>query len=136
MKRFGLAAAAAALLAPGGALAFSPAYTCVFTTSCSADAGGCEGTKVTYGLKQAGGAWSVMDVYNGQEVKGVAAEAIDDAVSLRWKAGGVWNNELALVEMVLAADGAAAMSAIGRNDGRLGASVLTGRCEAGKAAER
>ncbi|MEO1611194.1 MAG: hypothetical protein AAFU55_02385, partial [Pseudomonadota bacterium] len=63
---------------------------------------------------------------------------MEDATSLRWRAGGVWRDELALTEIVLAANGAAALSSIGMADGELGATVMTGRCEkpAGQTAER
>ena len=129
IKRVLICGAVAAMLAPETGRAFAPSYQCVFKTSCSADAGGCEATKVSYGLARADETWTVFDAYNQSEIDEVRVETMEDAVSLRWRAGGVWRNELALTEIVLMANGQAAMSSIGANDGALGASVLTGRCE-------
>ena len=112
-------------------------WDCVLTTSCTAG-DGCSSARVSYGLSEADGVWTVRDVYNGTDIADAAVETLDGAVSLRWRAGGVWRDELALAELVVADDGAAAMSSIGMNDGRLGATVLTGRCETakGEGAER
>lgn len=137
MKRvifFGLAASMAA--APAAAQSFASKYECVFTRSCSATDGRCGESRVSYELARAGGAWSVTDAFNGTETKVGAGEAMADAVSLRWRAGGTWNNEVALTELVLTPDGAAALTSIGRNDGRLGATVLSGRCEAPSSGDR
>ena len=120
---------AAALIASSPIAAEAAEWNCVLTTSCAAETG-CDSTKVSYGLMEAGDDWVVIDVYNGTEIVDAAVERLEDAVSLRWRAGGVWNDELSLAELVVAADGAAAMSSIGMNNGRLGATVLTGRCDA------
>lgn len=125
-----LTAISLALSAPG--LALAAEWNCVLTQSCSVGSG-CASTKVSYGLAERGGGWTVTDVYNGTEIVEVAVERMEGAISLRWRAGGVWRNELALTELVVAEDGAAAMSSIGMNSGRLGATVLTGRCAATKA---
>lgn len=116
-----------ALVAP--TLATASTLTCTFTKACSAAAGGCEGTKVSYGLTGEGASWTVTDVFNGVDITNVSVETLDEATSLRWRAGGVWRDELALTEIVLAANGAAALSSIGMNNGDLGATVMTGRCE-------
>ncbi|MEO1613293.1 MAG: hypothetical protein AAFU55_13215, partial [Pseudomonadota bacterium] len=59
-----IAAFAAALSTPGAASTLN----CTFTKTCSPGAGGCDATKVNYGVTSDGGAWTVRDVYNGVDI--------------------------------------------------------------------
>ena len=94
IKRVLICGAVAAMLAPETGRAFAPSYQCVFKTSCSADAGGCEATKVSYGLARADETWTVFDAYNQSEIDEVRVETMEDAVSLRWREGGVTADQL------------------------------------------
>ncbi|MEL7465137.1 MAG: hypothetical protein AAFN79_13790 [Pseudomonadota bacterium] len=124
----------AALIAAFAAPVAASNLNCTFTKTCSPDTGGCDATKVSYGVTSDGGAWTVRDVYNGVDISDLRVETLENATSLRWRAGGLWRDEAALTEIVLAADGAAALSSIGMADGALGATVMTGRCDKSKGA--